>query len=97
MMRKLIVKLACRTGLTFLPPRVVKWRYQRGQRSLLQNLNSSSNEQSQGSGYQHNSGGGDDDEDGDEDIDIPAEMEEIIEILLTGLRDTVSFFFLYCC
>lgn len=28
--RKLLVKLAARTGLTYLPPRVVSWRYQRG-------------------------------------------------------------------
>jgi hypothetical protein len=33
-----VVKLFQRIGLAFLPPRVVAWRYQRGQRSLLQNL-----------------------------------------------------------
>ena len=36
--RKLLTKLFQRIGLTFLPPRIAKWRYQRGQRSLLQNL-----------------------------------------------------------
>jgi hypothetical protein len=40
LLRKLTVKLAARTGLTYMPPRVVAWRYQRGQRSLLDNLSS---------------------------------------------------------
>ena len=38
LLRRLAVKLACRTGLTYLPPRLVTWRYNRGQRSLLANL-----------------------------------------------------------
>jgi hypothetical protein len=38
LLRKLTVKLAARTGLTHLPPRVVAWRYNRGSRSLLENL-----------------------------------------------------------
>ena len=36
LLRKLLVKLFQRIGLAFLPPRVVSWAYQRGQRSLLQ-------------------------------------------------------------
>ena len=43
--RKLIIKLSQRIGLQYLPPRVVKWRYQRGKRSLLQNLSTSEDEQ----------------------------------------------------
>ena len=39
--RKLITKLAQRIGLVYLPPRVPKWRYQRGKRSLLDNLGAS--------------------------------------------------------
>ena len=38
--RKLSIKLIQRIGMTFLPPRVASWRYQRGQRSLSHNLNS---------------------------------------------------------
>lgn len=37
--RKLSIKLIQRIGMTFLPPRVASWRYQRGQRSLSHNLN----------------------------------------------------------
>jgi tubulin-specific chaperone D len=36
--RKLTVKLIQRIGMTFLPPRVAAWRYQRGKRSLSDNL-----------------------------------------------------------
>ena len=40
LLRKLAVKLCQRIGLTFLPPRVALWRYQRGNRSLELNLSS---------------------------------------------------------
>ena len=40
-LRKLLVKLFARVGCAHLPPRVAPWRYQRGKRSLLQNLKSS--------------------------------------------------------
>jgi tubulin-specific chaperone D len=36
--RKLVCKLAQRLGLTYVPVRVASWRYQRGCRSLLENL-----------------------------------------------------------
>ena len=39
--RKLTVKLIQRIGMTFLPPRVARWRYQRGKRSLADNLTKS--------------------------------------------------------
>ena len=36
--RKLLVKLFARFGCANLPPRVASWRYQRGKRSLVENL-----------------------------------------------------------
>lgn len=36
LLRKMLVKLLQRVGTTYVPPRVVTWRYRRGQRSLLQ-------------------------------------------------------------
>lgn len=36
LLRKMLVKLLQRVGTTYVPPRVVAWRYRRGQRSLLQ-------------------------------------------------------------
>ena len=41
LLRKLLVKLFARIGCAYLPPRVAAWRYQRGRRSLLENLMSS--------------------------------------------------------
>jgi hypothetical protein len=37
-LRKLFVKLFARIGCAHLPPRVAAWRYQRGNRSLVENL-----------------------------------------------------------
>lgn len=41
MLRKLLVKFFARVGSSYLPPKVASWRYQRGKRSLLENLASS--------------------------------------------------------
>ncbi len=38
LLRKLLVKLFARIGCAYLPPRVAAWRYQRGKRSLVENL-----------------------------------------------------------
>ena len=40
LLRKLLAKLFARVGCSYLPPRVASWRYQRGRRSLLENLGS---------------------------------------------------------
>jgi len=41
-LRKYRVNIAQRIGLVFLKPKLVKWRYQRGFRSLQENLGTSS-------------------------------------------------------
>jgi len=82
--RKLTTKLVQRAGLLFLPIRVVKWRYQRGKRSLMQQaqemltVKETENQQ----GLDKN-----DDDDQEEDFEVPDEIEEVIEKLLGGLRD----------
>jgi hypothetical protein len=95
LLRKLIVKLAARTGLTYLAPRLVAWRYDRGQRSLLDNLKNAgvaAAAAAAATGSTAATGGAQDAstaaDDEDEDIDVPPEMEDIVDKLLQGLRDT---------
>ncbi|XP_078461342.1 tubulin-specific chaperone D isoform X1 [Lampetra fluviatilis] len=93
-LRKLSIKLVQRIGLTFLKPKLAAWRYQRGSRSLLDNLQAPGQQQqqqqsplivsSQASAAPRANDGDDGD---DEDDDIPEEMEGIIEHLLSGLKD----------
>ncbi|XP_033896427.2 tubulin-specific chaperone D [Acipenser ruthenus] len=82
-LRKLGVKLVQRLGLTFLKPKVAKWRYQRGSRSLAANLSIST--QGQPHAVEQNTELTDKEE--EEGYDIPEEMEHVIEQLLVGLKD----------
>ncbi|KAI9208793.1 armadillo-type protein [Polychytrium aggregatum] len=76
--RKLFVKLFQRIGLCHLKPRVVSWRYQRGNRSLTKAFGAGATAQSQDPVAEAI-----DDDEGD----CPEEIEAVIEILLNGLRD----------
>ncbi|NXD20356.1 TBCD protein, partial [Spelaeornis formosus] len=81
-LRKLGMKLVQRLGLTFLKPKVAKWRYQRGCRSLAANL------QAQGAAVQSQRREVDAAEaEDDEEYDIPGEIENVVEQLLVGLKD----------
>ncbi|XP_068932719.1 tubulin-specific chaperone D isoform X4 [Petaurus breviceps papuanus] len=80
LLRKLGVKLVQRLGLTFLKPRLAKWRYQRGCRSLSANLRLSSQDEEKQSPHILAS-------ENDEDYDVPEEVENVIEQLLVGLKD----------
>jgi hypothetical protein len=100
--RKLLTKLCQRLGTTFLPPRVAKWRYQRGNRSLASNLKMDKTDAEMPKQY---TAGGDvgveeiegkegaggeivEEEDNDDgDDDVPLELDDIIEVLLTSLMD----------
>jgi hypothetical protein len=68
-------------GMAFMPPRVVSWAYQRGQRSLLQNLAGVSTEAMPASMAPVETTKGED------DVWVPDELEDIVEQLLVGLRD----------
>nr|XP_008102511.1 PREDICTED: tubulin-specific chaperone D [Anolis carolinensis] len=85
LLRKLGVKLVQRLGLTFLKPKVAKWRYQRGFRSLAANL------QISGDGpitqKTDNTGAVKEEEEEEEEYDIPGEVENVVEQLLIGLKD----------
>ncbi|KAJ1337146.1 hypothetical protein BSLG_006618 [Batrachochytrium salamandrivorans] len=88
LMRKQVVKLAQRIALCAIKPRVASWRYQRGSRSLAENLafaqgDAASSKQNvpvltktpittqEAEAYD----------------EIPDEIEDIINVLLNGLRD----------
>ncbi|NXW84811.1 TBCD protein, partial [Alopecoenas beccarii] len=80
-LRKLGMKLVQRLGLTFVKPKVAKWRYQRGCRSLVANL------QAQGSVVQSQVITDANEDDDEEEYDIPGEIENVVEQLLVGLKD----------
>ncbi|KAJ6660483.1 hypothetical protein lerEdw1_017907 [Lerista edwardsae] len=90
LLRKLGVKLVQRLGLTFLKPKVAKWRfvlvtviYQRGFRSLAANLQFSPGDpvaQKARNAVAVT-------EEQEEEYDIPGEVENVVEQLLIGLKD----------
>jgi len=97
LVRKLVVRVAARVGLAYLPPRVAAWRYQRGSRSLLQNLQAPS-----GAAAVTSAGGGVGDNANDAGVAAAAaaaemdrelteplldHVESVVEQLLLGLRD----------
>jgi len=89
--RKMTTKLAQRIGLTFLPPRIPQWRYERGDRSLLANLSAtsgSSSSHSKKSGEKNNSKDEEEEEEEEEEETAMAEeIEDVIDLLLNGLKD----------
>ena len=87
LMRKLNVKLFQRMGMACLPPRVVSWAYQRGQRSLLQNIGGTQENGGKQIGAHAVAEAGDTQKDDIDDIEIPEQLEDIVEQLLVGLRD----------
>lgn len=80
LIRKFYIKIIQRVGMAFFRARVAKWRYQRGARILLNNLNQNDIVEQTGRGQEVV-------EDEDNDDKIPFEIEDIIEQLFTALKD----------
>ena len=73
--RQLLTKLLQRMGMTYLPPIIAVWRYQRGKRSLhdnLHNLKASTNTEAQEGPWKEQ------EQEQEEEVDLPSEVEEII-------------------
>ena len=81
--RKLGIKLLQRVALVFLPPRLASWRYQRGARSLLHNLEEAAGDLAGSDAASRVAARADD----DDDALVPEAVEGILEQLLSGLRD----------
>ncbi|KAI9218453.1 armadillo-type protein [Blastocladiella britannica] len=86
LLRKLVVKYAARAGLVLLRNRIPKWRYNRGSRSLQANI-LRNGAQLSAAGGGGGSASGQENDDGDDDVDVPEEVEEVIDVVLNGLRD----------
>lgn len=82
---KFYIKIMQRLGMVFLKPRLARWRYQRGSRSLATNLNQATHPEGKKDLQSM-----DIQEDYDGDIEVVDEIEEIIEELLQGLRSPSS-------
>lgn len=98
--RKLTMKLIQRIGMTFLPPRVAAWRYRRGKRSLVDNLslankisNSDITKGDRNEIIDSSIAGGPEmglrinDEKEDEDFEVSAELEDVLDRVLSSLSD----------
>ncbi|KAJ4774444.1 Tubulin-specific chaperone D [Rhynchospora pubera] len=94
LLRKLLVKLSQRLGLLCLPPRAPSWQYKSKSSSLQTNL--SLNVAGEGHSCDlepqcntiNGTTGANSFQEEDGDMDIPEIVEEIIDLLLTGLRDS---------
>ncbi|KAG5683911.1 hypothetical protein PVAND_013169 [Polypedilum vanderplanki] len=80
---KYYVKIIQRLGLVFMAPKIAAWRYNRGSRSLQENLSAKSDNSVEFESTNIT-------QEDPEDVDVPDEIEEIVEQLLHGLKSPSS-------
>jgi hypothetical protein len=85
---KNLVKLVQRIGLCFLKIRIASWRYQRGRRSLLENLKGSlqSESRSVNEDDKGDDQSGDTEEDEEEDEELLEKIGDLVHLLLQALK-----------
>jgi tubulin-specific chaperone D len=88
--RKLLIKWWTRLGCACLPPRVAPWRYQRGSRSLTENVRNGMGETKNGNNWTKDSSNKPDTTgDGEEDIFyVPEQVEDAMGQIISGLTDS---------
>lgn len=88
--RKLAVKLIQRMGMTFLEPRNQRWRYTKSLTSLEKNLQkvTETDRETAAPAVVAGVGGLGVGEEEDDDFDVDEDVEQVIDVLLTHLKDT---------
>ena len=90
-LRKLFVKLFARIGCSYLPPRVATWRYQRGKRSLVENLMNGSKSAQRFDGSSDNVDTSQSSSQcGDDLFLVPDQVEDAADQLLRSLTDPAT-------
>jgi hypothetical protein len=84
------MKLTQRIGLCYLKPKLATWRYQRGSRSLRNNLENKDDTTT--AAHQSSRAAMFTNDYDDDDEDISENLEIIIDLLLNGLKDKVRLF-----
>jgi hypothetical protein len=88
LLRKYLVKWWTRLGSLYLPPRVAAWRYQRGRRSLKENLlQSTSNNAVDKGTTKHDANANMEKEKHDDFFQVPDQVEEATGQLIAALSD----------
>ncbi|KAI9172975.1 hypothetical protein H9P43_007106 [Blastocladiella emersonii ATCC 22665] len=87
LLRKLVAKLATRVGLVMLRNKLPKWRYDRGSRSLEANIRRAGAGAAGGLVTSGPANPAPSREEEDEDEEIPEQIEEVLHVVLAGLRD----------
>lgn len=85
--RKLLVKLFARIGCAHLPPRIATWRYQRGKRSLVENLRGGEGGSSSLEDVSNTNAGL---AECDDLFEIPDQVEDAMDQLLRSLTDPAT-------
>lgn len=87
LMKKYTVKLSQRIALVYLPPKLASWRYERGSRSLVDNL-APKKDMIEENKQEITKDDENEEQDDYKEGDVPEEIDQVVDILLDGLGDS---------